>query len=101
MVSKSVTGAALPSARKGFPVHVFSKYAKNSNLAVKGIISAQRILQQKYSINVAVTPSFRGNRTELTLKVDKWVGELPHVADPSLITNAIELSVAGETDPKV
>jgi hypothetical protein len=47
-VSRSITGAAMPSARNGFPVYVFAKYDKNSNVAVKGVVSAQRVLKEKY-----------------------------------------------------
>lgn len=47
-VSRSITGAAMPSARNGFPVYVFAKYDKNSNVAVKGVVSAQRVLAEKY-----------------------------------------------------
>mmetsp|Transcript_10197 Transcript_10197/g.12374 ORF Transcript_10197/g.12374 Transcript_10197/m.12374 type:complete len:282 (+) Transcript_10197:35-880(+) len=100
IVSKGITGAALPSARKGFPVYLFSKYGKNSNVAIKGVVSAQRILLQKYSMHIGVTPSFRGNRKELTLKVEKINGPPPHISDPSILDGATELSVAGETDPK-
>jgi len=46
-VSRSITGAAMPSARNGFPVYVFAKYDKNSNVAVKGVVSAQRVLKEK------------------------------------------------------
>jgi len=46
-VSRSITGAAMPSARNGFPVYVFAKYDKNSNVAVKGVVSAQRVLAEK------------------------------------------------------
>jgi len=37
----------MPSARNGFPVYVFAKYDKNSNVAVKGVVSAQRVLAEK------------------------------------------------------
>jgi stage V sporulation protein S len=100
IVSKGITGAALPSARKGFPVYIFSKYSKNTNVGIKGVVSAQRILFQRHSMYVGVTPSFRGNRKELTLKVDKLSGPPPHVADPTMLESAIELSVAAGTDPK-
>jgi hypothetical protein len=31
-------------------VYVFAKYDKNSNVAVKGVVSAQRVLKEKYVI---------------------------------------------------
>ena len=100
-VSHRIVGAALPDAVNGFPVYVFSKYDKNSNTAIKGIVSSQRILQQNYNTTISFKPEFRANRNELTLKVE-MVDRIPrHMADPTEVEKAQELSVAGGTDPKV
>ena len=99
-VARSITGAAMPSARNGFPVYIFSKYDKNSNTAIKGVVSAQHILQERHDITIGFKPTFRANRNELTLKVEK-VTHAPHLADPSILEVAQQLSVASSTDPKV
>lgn len=101
VVARSITGAALESAREGWPVHIFSKYDKNTNTAVKGIVTAQRVLAQRHDLAVGVTPSFRTNRNEVTLKVEPIGAKPPHVANPSLLESAQNLSVARATDPKV
>ena len=99
-VARSITGAAMLSARNGFPVYVFSKYDKNSNTAIKGVVSAQHILQERRGITIAFKPTFRGNRNELTLKVEKVI-HAPHLVDSSILDGAQQLSVASGTDPKV
>lgn len=102
-IGRSITGAAMEGARNGFPVYVFSKYDKNSNTAIKGVISAQHALKERFHTVVGVYPSFRGNRNELTLKVAPLqVGEqAPHVSDPTVLERCQKLSVAASTDPKV
>lgn len=101
-IGRSITGAAMEDARKGFPVYVFSKYDKNSNTAIKGVVTAQRVLKDRYTMAIGVYPSFRGNRNELTLKVAPLsMGEQPpHIADPSVLDRCQTLSVAAGTDPK-
>mmetsp|Transcript_28673 Transcript_28673/g.58606 ORF Transcript_28673/g.58606 Transcript_28673/m.58606 type:complete len:293 (-) Transcript_28673:547-1425(-) len=102
-IGRNITGAAMEDARNGFPVYVFSKYDKNSNTAIKGVISAQRVLKEKHHMAIGVYPSFRTNRNELTLKVAPLgLGEQPpHASDPSVLDRCQNLSVAAGTDPKV
>lgn len=45
------------------------RYDKNTNVAIKGVVSAQRVIKEKYGYGVGVYPAFRDNRNELTLKV--------------------------------
>ena len=100
-VARSITGAAMPSARNGFPVYLFSKYDKNSNVAVKGIISAQHNLQERHATTISFKPTFRANRNELTFKVEKEGDEPEFKRNPSILDSVQQLSVASGTDPKV
>jgi len=100
-VAKQITGAALPSARQRFPVRIHAKYDQNCNTAIKGVVTAQRLLSQRHEIYVGVTPCFRANRNELTLQVMPLASQPQHLDDPASVDLAPTLSVARATDPKV
>ena len=80
----------MPGARNGFPVYVFAKYDKNTNCAIKGVISAQRVLGERYDMCAAVSPAFRANRNEVTLKLTPLEGssEPPHISNPDILDAA-------------
>jgi len=95
-IAKQIAGAALPGARNGFPVYLFSKFEKNTNTAVKGIVKASRRLAEQSGIHVGTIPFFRQNRKELTLKIVTLAAAIPPPPPESL-----PLSVAAKTDPRV
>ena len=93
-VSHELLGAALPDAVRGFPVTIFAKYEDNVNTAIKGCAIAAERLREKGRL-VAVEPSFRENRNELTFKVI----DISQISEDD--DSDAALTVASATDYKI
>lgn len=97
-VSRKISMAALPDAKQGFPVRVNTKHASATNVGIKAAaIATARLAQTEPAKSIAIIPSFRDNRSEISLFVD----DISNLEDGDIeTTDTVNFTVGGKSDPK-